>query len=143
MRISKSEVFLFEVMFVILIFALSAAICASVFAKAHSFSIRSEDLTMAVVRAESAAEIFKAGMGGADQQALEHDGSFTEYYNGKWQRIWGDDVKERAEYVVVMTMMPDNDLPVQACEMDVRRFSKDEEGQSLIKLHACRYAEGG
>jgi hypothetical protein len=59
MKVSKSAIFLFELMVVILVFTVSAAVCASVFAKAHGFSADSKDLTAAVVKAESVAELFK------------------------------------------------------------------------------------
>jgi type II secretory pathway pseudopilin PulG len=61
MKISKTAIFLFELMIVILIFSLAAAICTSVFGKAYGFSEDSKALTMAVLRAESVAEQFKAG----------------------------------------------------------------------------------
>ncbi|MDR0596370.1 MAG: hypothetical protein LBG50_02400 [Clostridiales Family XIII bacterium] len=65
MKISKTAIFLFELMVVILIFSIAAAVCTNVFGKAYGFSEESKDLTMAVLKAESIAEEFKAG--GADK----------------------------------------------------------------------------
>lgn len=62
MKISKTAIFLFELMFVILVFTISAAVCTNVFVKAYSFSNRSEELTIAVIKAESAIEAFKASV---------------------------------------------------------------------------------
>ena len=61
MKASKSAVFLFELMVVILVFVLAAAICAQIFASAHDMSARSHDLTMSSINAQSVAEYYKAG----------------------------------------------------------------------------------
>jgi hypothetical protein len=61
MKISKTAIFLFELMVVILVFSLAAAVCTSIFGKAYGFSEQSKALTMAVLKAESVAEAFKAG----------------------------------------------------------------------------------
>ena len=138
MKISKSAIFLFEVMMVILIFSAAAAICTTIFAKAHHFSVRSEDITMAAVKAQSAAEIFKSGTDNASMQALERDGSFTEYYDENWEKIPGDGDGAPAAYALIMTLKPEVSLPVESCEIDVRRLLAGE-GDSVIKLQAGRY----
>jgi len=61
MKVSKTAIFLFELMVVILIFSIAAAVCTSAFGKAYGFSEDSKALTMAVLKAESIAEEFKAG----------------------------------------------------------------------------------
>ncbi|MDR1292564.1 MAG: hypothetical protein LBJ91_04105 [Clostridiales Family XIII bacterium] len=61
MKVSKTAIFLFELMMVILIFAIAAAVCTNIFGKAYGFSTQSKALTMAVLKAESIAEEFKAG----------------------------------------------------------------------------------
>jgi hypothetical protein len=61
MKVSKTAIFLFELMVVILIFSIAAAVCTSAFGKAYGFSEDSKGLTMAVLKAESIAEEFKAG----------------------------------------------------------------------------------
>jgi Tfp pilus assembly protein PilE len=60
MKVSKSAIFLFELMVVILIFSVAAAICANIFGDAYKFSEDSKALTMAVIKSESIAEEFKA-----------------------------------------------------------------------------------
>lgn len=59
MKISKSALFLFELIVVIFLFTVSAAICINIFAKSYSFSTTSEALTMSSLKAETAAEVFK------------------------------------------------------------------------------------
>jgi Tfp pilus assembly protein PilE len=61
MKVSKTAIFLFELMVVILIFSVAAAVCTNIFAKAYEFSTESKALTMAILKAESIAEEFKAG----------------------------------------------------------------------------------
>jgi len=61
MKTSKSAVFLFELMIIILVFALAAAVCTQIFASAWSMSTESRELTMSSINAQTVAEQFKAG----------------------------------------------------------------------------------
>ena len=61
MRISKSAIFLFELMIVILVFTLAAAVCIKIFVGAFSMSTESHDLTMSSINAQTMAEYYKAG----------------------------------------------------------------------------------
>lgn len=61
MKISKSSVFLFELMVVIMVFTIAAAICTSIFAESYMMSRESSDLTMSSINAQTLAEKFKAG----------------------------------------------------------------------------------
>jgi len=61
MRTSKSAVFLFELMIIILVFSLAAAICTQIFASAYKMSTESRELTMSSINAQTIAEEFKAG----------------------------------------------------------------------------------
>ena len=95
MKISKTALFLFELMFVILVFTISAAICTNIFAKAYTFSTDSKNLTTAVLKVGTAAEVIKADML-SEQEALS-TGSDTDesgkaipaypdsYYNRDWE----------------------------------------------------------
>lgn len=60
---SKSGLFLFELIFAILFFALASAVCVRLFAEAHLTSLHSRDLSHALTEAQSAAECFKASPG--------------------------------------------------------------------------------
>jgi len=61
MKTSKSAVFLFELMIIILVFTLAAAVCTQIFATAYSMSVESRELTMSSINAQTVAEQFKAG----------------------------------------------------------------------------------
>lgn len=64
---SKSELFLIELIVAIVFFAISSAICAQLFVKAHTLSAKSGDLNAAVIQAQNAAESFKASGGSAEK----------------------------------------------------------------------------
>ena len=86
---SKSVLFLMELTIVILLFSISAAICMMIFAQAKQMSINSRDLTGAVIRARSAAEIFKSTDGDWNETARILGGGFTGgdmavKYNDNW-----------------------------------------------------------
>jgi hypothetical protein len=76
MKVSKSATFLFELMVVILIFTFAASICTSIFAKSYLMSAASGNITMAVVKAESAAEQYKNDPSVAADRV---------YYDENWQ----------------------------------------------------------
>jgi flagellar basal body-associated protein FliL len=61
MKTSKSSVFLFELMVIILVFTLAAAICTQIFVGAFKMSGESRELTMSSINAQTVAERFKSG----------------------------------------------------------------------------------
>jgi Tfp pilus assembly protein PilV len=107
MKISKSAIFLFELMVVILVFTISAAICTSIFAKAYRFSEDSENLTMAVIRAESAAEAFKAS---SDDERSPGE----LYYDESWKSVAS---KDDACFQIVLSPSKQGNLSV--CDIGV------------------------
>ena len=58
---SKSGLFLMELIIVTAFFAVASVICIQLFAMSHSLSTRSIGMQMAVVNAQSAAEIIEKG----------------------------------------------------------------------------------
>lgn len=58
MRKSKSALFLMELIIVIFFFALTSAVCLSVFVKAHDISRSTESLNYAFLWADNASELF-------------------------------------------------------------------------------------
>lgn len=66
MKVSKSGLFLFELIVVIFLFTVSAAVCISIFANSYNYSTQSRDLTTCTLKAETAAEVFKETRGDAD-----------------------------------------------------------------------------
>ena len=87
---SRTNLFLLELILVILFFSLCAAVCTGVFAAAKQTADRSRDLGSAVLLAESAAECFKASSGDLDACAAylgaARDGdTVTQTFNKDWQ----------------------------------------------------------
>lgn len=76
MKTSKSAIFLFELMIIILVFALAAAICTQIFARSYSMSVESRELTMSSINAQTIAEQYKAG--NSDETSLYFDSEWTE-----------------------------------------------------------------
>ena len=68
-RKSRSELFLLELIIVILVFAISAAACTSVLARAYVTSRESRELDFAVRSARSCTELMKAWRGDTDKCA--------------------------------------------------------------------------
>ena len=60
MRISRSQLFLTELIAAILLFALCMAVCAGVFLRAHTLARESQQQTQALYAAQTAIEIFSA-----------------------------------------------------------------------------------
>jgi len=75
MKTSKSAVFLFELMIIILVFVLAAAVCTQIFASAFKMSVESRELTMSSINAQTVAEQFKAGVPGIK----------TLYFDAEWE----------------------------------------------------------
>jgi len=81
MKISKSAVFLFELMIIILVFTLASAICTQIFASAFTMSKESRDLTMSSINAQTVAERFKAGSPDAQTLYFDRDWKATDAAN--------------------------------------------------------------
>ena len=66
---SKTPLFLMELLIMLLVFSISAAICLQVFAGARRISDESRRLDLAVMQAQTAAECWKASHGNLDKTA--------------------------------------------------------------------------
>ena len=94
---SKSTLFLIEQLIVIAVFAICAVACISILTAAYFYANDSKATSHAVLRAESAAEIFKATggdtsvvaeiMGGELRGGIGYSGSTSAvvYYDSTWQ----------------------------------------------------------
>jgi len=92
---SKSTLFLIEQLIVIAVFAVCAAACIRILTAAYFTANDSQATSHAVLRAESAAEVFKAVDGdlaavarimGADSASGGHQSDFIViYYDSSWQ----------------------------------------------------------
>jgi len=78
MKTSKSAVFLFELMIIILVFTLAAAICTQIFARAFNMSVESRELTMSSMTAQTVAEEFKAGKPVIESRYFDREWAVTD-----------------------------------------------------------------
>jgi Tfp pilus assembly protein PilE len=118
MKVSKTAIFLFELMVVILIFSVAAAVCTSAFGKAYGFSEDSKALTMAVLKAESIAEEFKAGK--------IPDGDLL--FDKDWKQTKEDD---KAVYFIQADTAKDGDMTV----MDISVTKKGFDGTAPADVY--------
>ena len=73
MKVSKSAVFLFELMVIILVFTLAAAINTQIFASSFMMSQESRALTMGAINAQTMAEQFKSSGKEQEDQYFDKD----------------------------------------------------------------------
>jgi hypothetical protein len=106
-RFSKSGLFLMELVIAIGFFAVASAVCAQLFADAHTTSKKGSDLSMAVVAAESAAEEFKAA---ANAEIVPGTDKIL-YYGSDWQPA-ASDLMLGAPYATVITYSAEERLLV-------------------------------
>ena len=99
---SKSGLFLIELVIVILVFSLSAAVCLRLFFQSRLISNESRNLSQASLSVQSVADCYKAMDGDFNKTAEFLGGSLEEdtidfYYNDMWERVGSID---DASYVV-------------------------------------------
>ena len=123
MKISKSAIFLFELMIVILVFSIAAAICTSIFAKGYQYSSESENLTHAVINAESAAEKFKVDPSATSASEV--------LFNENWEVI--DSSKEVA---FTMKLTPSTDGNLNLCDISV---INENSGESIYDIVVAKF----
>lgn len=90
MRRSKATLFLFELVIIILIFAICCAICLSLFTASRRISIEAQDLSYASVQAQSVAESLKSCRGNLGAlpslvEGIQGDAAVLVYYDTDWQ----------------------------------------------------------
>jgi len=122
MKTSKSAVFLFELMIIILVFALAAAVCTQIFATAYTMSTESRELTMSSINAQTVAEQFKAGE--SDIEPLYFD------------RDWAAADQAGAEYRVELNESTGT-APMREAYVNVYKIGDDE---ALYTLQVKRFA---
>ena len=103
---SKSTLFLIEQLIVVAVFAICAVACISIMVVAYSDANESRTISNALLKAESAAEIFKATNGDVDAVADILDGAnvngVTVLYNKDWQTLSNDTTD--TQYVLTITL---------------------------------------
>jgi len=121
MKISRSAVFLFELMVVILIFAMASAACVQIFAGAFNMSKDSKELTMSSLNAQTVAERFKAGSEDAG----------TIYFDKDWNAAG----EANAYYTVALE---EKESPPYMREAFVRVYEKSA-AEPIFSLNVKRY----
>ncbi|MBQ4346982.1 MAG: hypothetical protein IJC39_00860 [Firmicutes bacterium] len=131
MRISgggKGGLFLMEIMIMLLFFGVSAAICMRVFAFAHEGAEESRAISMASIKAQSAAEAYKA-TGELSETArllsgeLSGENEIFIYYDSEWEHT----DKENAEYILLLTQSEGKRADIEVFESEV--FESEESGK--------------
>lgn len=157
MKVSKSGLFLFELIVVIFLFTVSAAVCISIFAGSYSHSTESEALTQSSLKAQTVSEVFKNnsdGDAGSDAEAIAdvleangatHDvivgegnnnyGDFTlnVYYDKNWNNT--DDVNK--EYIMTIKGKCSQSYKTKSvisADISVKNSSK-----TFFQMEACKY----
>ncbi len=91
---SKTNLFLIELMLMIVIFSLCSAVCVRIFVNAHLMSQYSNNLSNAALKAQSAASCYKAAHGDLSETAKlisgGYDNMVTKHYDSKWQESNAD-----------------------------------------------------
>ena len=123
MKVSKSAIFLFELMVVILVFSIAAAICTSIFAKGFQFSAQSENLTRAVIKAESAAEVFKNNPSSASESEV--------FFDKNWEPM-----TTNIEAAFTIKLQPSSDGKLYSCIIDVINNHDDK---SIYSIEVAKF----
>jgi flagellar basal body-associated protein FliL len=121
MKTSKSALFLFELMIIILVFTFAAAVCTQIFASAFNMSMESRELTMSSMNAQTIAEEFKAGK--PDIVPLYFD------------RNWAATNKDNAYYTVILEEQKDS----AAMRHAYVNVYKDNETSSVFSIHVKEF----
>ena len=82
---SKVNLFLIELIIVILVFAVSSAIIVNLFLSAHKITQQSEDISISLMKIESILEEYKSLNNSMDATKYLSDSGFPKFYNGIWQ----------------------------------------------------------
>ncbi len=130
----SAKLFFLELILMLLSFALCAVVCIRIFANAHRISAQSRQTSAAIVKAQTAAETFKASAwtdAGALLGADTQGNRIIVYYDPSWQTVKG--TSER-----MLTMLVDSDGMLQTALITVSL-----DGNILFALTACRPALGG
>jgi hypothetical protein len=136
MKVSKTAIFLFELMFVILIFSVSAAICTNIFAEAHQLSNESKELTMAVLEAESAAETYKADvLDGGSVLDETSSGLAWKFFDKNWNEISDE---RKAHYTVAMKADQVSETGLQRVQVSVNKSANDSD-ETIYSIEVLAY----
>ena len=120
-RASKSTLLLMELVMVIFIFALCAAVCLGLFGTSQKMTNDSDSLNHAVAVSRTAANCYKAANGDLQQLAALmdvpadlHEQQMRVYYDKRWQPA-----SQAAEDGFYLLIVSDTDTALRTAEMAV------------------------
>ena len=92
---SKSSLFLIELIIVILVFSLSAAVCLRMFFQSRLISNESRNISQAALAVQSVADSYKSQGGDYEKTAKLLGGTIQDekiyfYYSSIWERVEGE-----------------------------------------------------
>ncbi|MCL1999570.1 MAG: hypothetical protein FWG65_12485 [Turicibacter sp.] len=134
---SKSFLFLFEQLMVILIFAISAVVCARIFVEAHIIAGQSADINNALIVAKSGAEAFRASSGdlglAAELLGAENvNNVIFLFYDSSWARTDADN----ALYVLSITPAVIEEETLVSAQITVRRLGDGVLAGNVVSFNA-------
>lgn len=118
-------------------FALSAAVCISLFVQAHLVSKETRVSNLAVIQAQSVAECFKAAGGSAQDTArllsVDSTGNeFSLYYDKDWQQAGAQEYSYRVDVSI--------DEEASPRSVSIAVVDRQKEGEGFIyTLEAKKY----
>ncbi len=97
MKASKNGLFLMEMILVVLLFSISAAICVQMFGYANQTANRAQNLSQATLVARSVAECYQSTQGDMEKMAAILEGTqennqVTVIYDEQWQTSPGQGI---------------------------------------------------
>lgn len=138
---SKAPLILIEQLVMLLIFALTAALCLSAFVKSDNISKASETRSAAVLAAQTAADIIRTAGGETLEKAAKtanavyEDGVMTQYFDSDWNILNGK-TKENAYILTARDTESENG--VKTAEICVLYAESNE---TIFKISAARQTE--
>ncbi|MEE0753163.1 hypothetical protein [Frisingicoccus sp.] len=120
---SRTSLFLMEMIIAVFFFAVTSAICAQVFAKAHLVSAHTSELNQAVFHTENIAETFRSANG-------SFNGPSASFYDENWQEC----PEETAVYRI--SVRTADESTVKKIRISVSRQISDE---IIYSVDVCKY----
>lgn len=120
---AKSTLFLMELVLAILFFSVSAAVCASVFAKADSLADKSRNISFAVSKVSSAASCYKAENGNFKKTSeflggISDGSQIVVTYNKDWEKT-----ENGGKYFVYVVPQNSFSARIYACDAEGNIFA--------------------
>jgi len=147
---SKSTLFLIEQLIVIAVFAICAAACVSIMTAAFFFTNDSASTSNAIIKAESAAEVFKASegdiaavvdvMGGVSGGVLGRSGDVyaSIFYDSSWEVSSESNASYKLSINATGTPHTSLDYTLMVGFINVERIT----GEELVSLQVAARMQG-